>query len=188
MDGCMDDVQKLSQCSLPQPSQGSYDSFSLGTHLPFRETVLFNFNFLGLFYNYSLLGEEHRPDYRCRFIVQQILLYPHHILSPVIVKKNLPWALYICLKWIKEWVMCDPYVRATSECIYNSLLNAPCILFITQIHPPPTTKVFSRILSVGKAVFVWRNHYRWESRLRTDLLPHLPQPFRHVPASDNYNV
>ena len=81
--------------------------------------------------------------------VQQIQLYPHHILSPVIVK-NLPWALYVYLKWIKEWVMCDPYVRSTSKCIYNSLLNAPCLLFITQIHPPPTTKVFSWILSVGR--------------------------------------
>lgn len=81
--------------------------------------------------------------------VQQIQLYPHHILSPVIVK-NLPWALYVYLKWIKEWVMCDPYVRSTSKCIYNSLLNAPCLLFITQIHPPPTTKVFSGILSVGR--------------------------------------
>lgn len=109
------------------------------------------------------------------------------IFCPVIVK-DLPWALYIYWKWIKEWLMCDPFVRSTSKCIYNSLLNAPCALFITQIHPPPTTKVFSWILSVGKAVFVWRNHYRWDSRLRTDLPPHLPQHFRHVPASDNYNV
>lgn len=118
MDGCMDDAQKLSQCSLPQPSQGSYDSFSLGTHLPFRETVLFNFNFLGLFYNYSLLGEEHRPDYRCRFIVQQIQLYPHHILSPVIVKKICP----------------EPSISA-----WNESKNESCVIHMWEPHPSAFT-------------------------------------------------